>query len=210
MFINIHTHRKSDSNFFLLNNGFQECSEFDFSAGIHPWEMNPTEHFLDLEKSAQNQRCMAMGECGLDKFKGPDISIQMDSLTHQMGLAIQYDLPVIIHCVRSFSELIKTCKPYINKTPIIIHGFTKATLLEDLIQQGFYLSFGHALMKNQKLMDAFKKTPNDRIFLETDETDISIKELYRFGAQLKELPLEDFIEIILNNTKSVFKKWQIG
>lgn len=60
-----------------------------------------------------------------------------------MELAADRSLPVIIHCVRTYNDLIPILRHYPHVTPVI-HGFTGSPeLAERLLQAGGYLSFGH-------------------------------------------------------------------
>ncbi len=210
MFVNIHTHKKYSEVPGILNADLTVPDFGVFSCGIHPWKKDSLEHLNRLEHFLTHERCVAIGECGLDTLKGPDLSLQKTSFITQLQLAMKFDLPCIIHCVRSYDELIRICDQLNPKNPLIIHGFVKSKITERLIKKGFYLSFGHDLLTNKALQEAFKNIPIDRIFLENDNSSIEIEKIYECAAILKELTLQELQESILNNTKKVFTKWQIG
>ncbi|TNF49444.1 MAG: TatD family deoxyribonuclease [Bacteroidetes bacterium] len=210
MFVNIHTHKKQSANLAILNADLTAPDSGVFSCGIHPWNMDPLAHLNRLEHILTHERCVALGECGLDKLKGPDLSLQEASFNAQLQLAMKFDLPCIIHCVRSYDELIRICNQLNPKSPLIIHGFNKSKISDRLIKKGFYLSFGHDLLTNISLQEAFKDIPLDRIFLENDDSSIEIEKIYECAANLKELTLQEMQGSILKNTKQVFRKWQIG
>ena len=156
-----------------------------FSVGIHPYDINLVNEnsFKELETYLSHKNCKAIGECGLDKLLISDINTQKQVLQKQLELAIKYNKPVIIHCVKAFDELIEVCKPFNNKIKLIIHGFNKSEELAlQLISKGFYLSLNHTIF-NKENFD-FTKLPINKLFLETDDnTSITIFEVYEMASR---------------------------
>ncbi len=211
-YINIHTHHLSQENgVFLFNNRFGFDKEFFsekyFSIGIHPWDADLKISFSEFESMIQNPNCLAIGECGLDKLKGPDLEIQKTIFKTQLNLAVKFQKPVIIHCVKAFDELIDICKPYHSKIPLIVHGFNKSTqLAKQLIDKGFYLSLHHSVF-NKTEYD-FSIIPLDKMFLETDDTiDISIIDIYSKAAFKLQLSDSDLKAKIYTNFTALFKNY---
>lgn len=210
-YINIHTHHLSkDNGVFLFNNRFGINNIFlekYFSIGIHPWDADLQISISEFECYIQNQNCLAIGECGLDKLKGPDLEIQKNVFISQLDLAVKYQMPVIIHCVKAFDELIEICKPYYSKIPLIIHGFNKsAQLAKQLIDKGFYISFHYSVF--EKTDYDFSIVPLHKIFLETDNNeDASIIEIYRKVALCFKLSESDLKEKIYINFTALFKNY---
>ena len=61
--------------------------------------------------------CIALGEIGLDKLKGPSMEVQLAVFKEQIALSEKLELPVIIHCVRAWNELVLVKKTYsMNKS----------------------------------------------------------------------------------------------
>jgi TatD DNase family protein len=91
--------------------------------------------------------------------------------------------------------------------PWIIHGFIgKPELARQLIRQGCYLSFGQALLHgNANLCKVMAETPLDKLFLETDVAEISIREIYAAGAKILGLELEQLQQQLLSNFQRVFQ-----
>ena len=90
---------------------------------------------------------------------------------------------------------------------MIVHGFSKNSIIaSQLIENGFYLSFGKALIQNPDLETVFQSIPNERIFLETDTTSNEIQEVYALAAKYKKLEINTLKEIIEENFNRVFKK----
>ena len=89
--------------------------------------------------------------------------------------------------------------------PWIIHGYQgnqEATL--NLIRQGFYFSVGEKLLKNESKHAIFKTIPIERLFLETDDQQISIDEVYSMAAQIRKVDEEMLVEILFNNFTYLF------
>ena len=95
-------------------------------------------------------------------------------------------------------------------TPILIHGFSKKEpLAKQLLDNGFYLSFGKNLLRNPELETVFSNTANNRFFLETDMIEEGIHEVYALAAKYKKITVTELQQIISNNFNTVFKNQQI-
>ncbi|WPO82928.1 TatD family hydrolase [Chryseobacterium sp. JJR-5R] len=177
---------------------------FPYSIGIHPKDIDPADiegQFRWLESNITAD-CFAVGECGLDSFAETDLKIQEDVFLRQIRLANEIRKPVIIHCVRKFYEVI-SLKKYAEQ-PMIIHGFNKKqSIADDLLRHNFYLSFGKALLYNLSLQHTFKSIPAERIFLETDNEDFNIGELYDKASELRGISTEKMNKQILENLETI-------
>lgn len=214
MYYNLHTHKaQSNSEITALVNQYP----WDFikkiepySIGIHPWyiDENRLENDLSfIEEKLVDKNCLALGECGLDKRTTIDFGLQKEVFELQINLAIKHQKPLIIHCVAAFQELIEIKKQRNITVPIIVHGFSKnKQLAKQLIDNGFYLSFGKYLLQNLELKETFLSIPNDRIFLETDTITESIEEVYSKAASYKNISIENCKEIIAANWQFVFNR----
>lgn len=199
MFFDFHHHAKDKQGIYNLN-FLENPVETAFSVGFHPKDLGfITEKSWEwFKKSSLSAHCLAIGECGLDAFVPTSEKEQEEVFSRQILWANEIQKPVIIHCVRRFSELLRFSK--IARVPLIIHGFNKKeTIAKGLLDKGFYLSFGRAVLHNLSLQEIVKNTPIDRFFLETDNTDFNIEDLYRKVAALKGISLEDLQEKILQN-----------
>ena len=194
-----HHHPKAWFGIYNLNFG-EEIPESLFSAGIHPDSIveNMDEHFLWLKEISKNKNCAAIGECGLDGLIQVDEKLQEEVFEKQIFLANEIQKPLIIHCVRRFSQLIPFRKK--TKVPMIVHGFNKRkTIGDDLLKHDFYLSFGKSVLQNVNLQDFVRDFPIEKMFLETDSADFDIKDLYEKVAEIKNLKLEEFNQKIMKN-----------
>lgn len=213
IFFNFHTHHFTNDIKVLESinqypNGFDATIPF-YSIGIHPWYILEERIGADLqilESKLQESNCLAVGECGLDKRINTPIGLQQIVFEKQLLLAQQYKKPVVIHCVAAFQEVIATKKRLKISVPMIIHGFSKnKQVAKELIENGFYISFGKYLLQNPDLETVFQDIPNDRFFLETDTEEISIQEIYILAAKYKKCSLEVLQQQIKSNFEAVFK-----
>jgi TatD DNase family protein len=195
-FINLHTHRKPQlADELVIRNAYHnypknklEALPYPVSAGIHPWQLQPdfSLQLNQLEKIANQDKVIAIGECGLDRVKGTDIEIQVKALKQQLQIANQLNKPLILHLVKSYSDILAHANSI--HVPWIIHGF-KGNLIEAnrLIQKGACLSFGPRLLVDYELQRIFKSLPLKFVYLETDTKPMLISEMYRFAASLRNI-----------------------
>lgn len=215
-FVNIHTHHlgNNDEEIVLKNiitlKDNQTHIIGNYSVGIHPWYINEEhveEQFMALQSLAFSPACLALGECGLDKLRGPNINLQQVVFIRQINLAIKTNKPLVVHCVHAFDKLLSIIKKYNNKAIFLVHGFNgNIQIAEQLLKQGVYLSFGKALLngKNEKLKIIFKQMPLDKVFLENDDSTTPIYRIYEAAAQIKNCNLNVMKEVIFVNYKKVF------
>lgn len=212
-FFNLHTHQSLiQADVLELVNQYPQ--EFDasipnYSIGIHPWhivEDKIDEDLSIIESKLKDEKCLAIGECGLDKRIEYPIALQQMVFEKQLALAEKYRKPVVIHCVAAFQEVIATKKKMANSVPMIIHGFSKnKKTAEQLIANGFYISFGKYLLRNPELELVFKSIPKKRLFLETDTIEEGIAAVYELAAKYKNIEMGEMKAIINANFETVFK-----
>ena len=212
-FFNLHTHQFSNqTNVLELVNQYPQ--EFDasipnYSIGIHPWhivEDKIDEDLSIIESKLKDEKCLAIGECGLDKRIEYPIALQQMVFEKQLALAEKYRKPVVIHCVAAFQEVIATKKKMAISVPMIIHGFSKnKETAEQLIANGFYISFGKYLLRNPELELVFKSIPKEHLFLETDTIEEGIAAVYELAAKYKNIEIGEMKAIINANFDTVFK-----
>lgn len=211
MFINIHTHAQANSaNFELVNQFLTPSDRINYcSYGLHPMHIddNYKDDLEHLKSIAEEKKCLAIGECGLDKMCGIDLALQEKVFIEHIKLANKLKKPLIIHCVKAFNELINCLNLNDNKVPVIIHGFNNnENIAKVMTNQGYYFSFGKALLGYESnAAKAIKTVGRKRFFLETDATDLSIKYIYLKAAELLGVN-EEIIQLQLEeNFKDIFK-----
>ncbi|MBN2349378.1 MAG: TatD family hydrolase [Bacteroidales bacterium] len=217
MYIDIHRHSKVDTPHVLTvqnlyPNQAENIGQSAFSsAGLHPWniEINTLEKdFQDLIKLSADPAVIAIGETGLDKTISVDYNLQLEVFQRHLNLAREQKKPLIIHCVRSYSEMLGLKKQFGLEIPWIFHWFNSSLqTAKELISKNCYLSFGHMLFKDQsKAYSVFRDIPLNRLFLETDDAGFSIIEVYQQAASIRNVTVEKLKQIILSNFKTCFEE----
>ncbi len=182
-----------------------------FALGIHPWMVEYHEQ-QDLEQLEYLIKCnnpVAIGEFGLDYARDIDKKEQLHFFTSQLELAQHYDLPVIIHAVKSTEDVIFLLKKY-PKVVGEIHGFSGSEQQAiTLISMGFYLGFGLQVTnpKSTRLQKIVKALPIESLLIETDDhpnaQDLSL--VAETIAEIKQIPVEKLVAQCDNNAISLFR-----
>ncbi|MGB1309721.1 MAG: TatD family hydrolase [Leucothrix sp.] len=143
--------------------------------GLHPvFDPFHSEHDLVLLEQQLGQSCVAVGECGLDFFIDDyDCTRQLAFFTAQLDLAVQFQLPVIIHSRKSLDLVLKELRlrPSLQG---VVHSFSGSEQqAKQLIEQGFYLGFGGPITypRANKLRRLVAELPLEWLLLETDAPD---------------------------------------
>ena len=183
-----------------------------YTAGIHPWhltESNQKQLLGFISALAGNSSLIAIGEAGFDKIRGPSIDLQRIVFEEQVKIATQINKPVVIHCVRAWDELLAAHKKLKPELPWLVHGFRgKKELAHQLLNRGMYLSFWFDFILRPESAQFLRYLPKERIFLETDGADISIKDIYMKVAVDLNMPEDDLKATIFSNFKNLFEKSQ--
>lgn len=199
-FFNFHHHCAQQKNG-IYNWDIQEkCPEVFFSVGLHPHQITDEWRtcFEKVTTMAQKNKCVAIGECGLDGLIHVEDPIQQEVFKAHILLANELNKPLILHCVRRHHELFSFKKK--SNVPMVVHGYNKnLSMARSLIFHGFYLSFGKSLLHRVSLQEILKEVSLDFIFLETDHADVEIDEVYQKVAEIKHMTLSDLQEKMNEN-----------
>lgn len=212
VYIDIHTHKQSAMGMYVFNRYDDFAMAEDgqpCSLGIHPWYIDKERLNTQLEELARYAglpNVIAIGECGLDRLTRTDWELQVSAFEAQIKLANRLNKPLIIHCVRAFEEVLNILSAGKVQVPVIFHGFNKSIeLAERLINSGYYLSFGAALLKEGSNAAAtLQAMPGDRFFLETDDSPVDISDIYSAAASLLKTEKDALILQLQNNFRRVF------
>lgn len=162
----------------------QIAQQFDgmYSAcGLHPYfinnsnQQNLQQTMLDFIQA--NPQIIAIGECGLDKHIPVDEATQQQVFTTQVQLAIELELPLIIHVRDQHNSLLRLLKQLKPKQGGVIHGFAGSfELAQSYWQLGFYLGIGGVISypRAQKTRKAVQQMPLESLLLETDAPDMPL------------------------------------
>ena len=175
MYLDVHSHTQhSTSDTLVIRNQYPLTADTSepFSVGIHPWFLNDFEaQWNALIPLAQHFNCWAIGECGLDKNVTSPLSLQQEIFLRHIELAESLELPLIIHCVKAYAEVIQLRKRTHSQQLWILHGFRKnLKVAQELIVHGIAISFGTPLLYSHQLQEVFKKIPSEYRFFESDDS----------------------------------------
>jgi len=220
MYLNFHTHSKTGSkeNIEIFNIivgrdklDVTEDSSVSFSAGIHPWYTDESAYanqLKELEALAQSASVKVIGECGMDRLKGPDLKVQQQIFEEQIKLAERVNKPLVIHCVKCFSELLEIHKRLKPKVAMALHGFNnKPEVGNQLLKADFYFSIGTAILREgSNAAEFLKDIPSERLFLENDDQEIAIEDVYEAAAAIRKTTVNELKDIIFANWMSLQKE----
>ena len=186
MLIDIHTHRPSSAVTLT-------------TVGLHPWQAATGV----IPSEAEILSADAVGEIGLDKACEVDFEQQRTVFEAQLRLAEQHKKPVVVHCVRAFEEVISALEKFTLKA-VIFHGFIGSQeQAARAVKKGYFLSFGARTERSKKTIEALRATPLDRLFVETDEADTPIAEMYALVARLRNTEVEEIEEATSRNYERI-------
>lgn len=210
-YTNAHTHRPGDgySVFNLALESTAQALVPCFSVGVHPWyagdwTKDNTRNRI-LKFSDQPGLC-AIGECGLDRLRGPEWVQQENVFAAQIELSEEMGLPLILHCVRASERLLHLHKKTAPRQQWIFHGFNlRLAVAKALLEEGLMLSFGAAILNRRSAAaKALAYCPPGRFLLETDDAENEIGEIYATAARIRGLGEEALKEMAWGNWKRIF------
>jgi len=215
--IDIHTHHCHDSENVCIRNIIAgkeilpDTGKQLYSYGLHPWFINSREDTEGLLKEMGSivaaDHCIMIGECGLDKVCETPLDWQVEVFIQQIRISEQVNMPMVIHCVKAFEEVLKIRKDVSARQPWIFHGYSSSPeLAERIIKVGCYLSFGKLIFQsNSKALASLKSLDLSHVFLETDEADdVSITDIYEQVSIVKSIEMEVLKTKIFENYQMLF------
>ena len=149
-------------------------SLFKIMAGLHPayvTEKNDNEIDLVL-KNLNDYDCVAVGEIGIDLYwKKKFFNEQKIVFEKQIEIALEHNLPIVIHCREAFDHIYQILLKFSNKNlQGVFHCFTgNEEQARKIIDLNFKLGIGGVVtFKNGGLDKFLKKIDLKNIVLETD------------------------------------------
>lgn len=151
------------------------ASKYDYiyaACGIHPEEADKTpENYIDILRDlAKNEKCVAIGEIGLDYYWRQDTKdLQKELFEKQILLSKELDLPIIVHDREAHGDTMEILKKHRPKG--VLHCFSGSPeTAAEVLKLGMYIGLGGALtFKNaRKAVEVAQMLPLDRLLLETD------------------------------------------
>ena len=151
------------------------ANKYDYiyaACGIHPEEADKIpENYIDiLRHLAKNEKCVAIGEIGLDYYWRQDTKdLQKELFEKQILLSKELDLPIIVHDREAHGDTMEILKKHRPKG--VLHCFSGSPeTAAEVLKLGMYIGLGGALtFKNaRKAVEVAQMLPLDRLLLETD------------------------------------------
>jgi TatD DNase family protein len=187
----------------------------------HDTEKLGEKDFAMFSNLARQKKLVAIGETGLDYFY--DYSpkkTQQKWLTQYLELAVETNLPVVIHCRDAFSDLFAITENSYKERPLLLHCFT-GTISEakQALDRGWMISFSGIVTfkKSTQLQEAAAYVPMSHLVVETDSPYLApqskrgqtnepsfLKETAKFVADLKKVDFANFCHTTRANTKKFF------
>ena len=142
--------------------------------GLHPTSVK--ENYLTelnlVEQEARSRKYIAIGEIGIDMYWDTTFEQQQkEALAFQLELALELDLPVVIHMRESFNEIMEVMQNFKGKNLRgVFHCFTGTEAqAKEIIDFGFLLGIGGVLtFKNSTLREEIANIGLEHVVLETD------------------------------------------
>lgn len=204
-YIDIHTHRAVDGVTSLLScpAGREPEPGVPFSTGVHPWDAASDDVPAALAR-LETTGAAAIGEIGLDYAKDVDRALQQDVLRAQLPIAQKRGLPVVLHCVRAYDDMLRILGEYSLKA-VIFHSYVGSPQQTARITgKGYYISAGPVSLGSPKTREALRAAPLDRLFAETDDSGARIGDVYASMAVVLGIGEEKLAEAIGHNYKTIF------
>ena len=208
-------------NIFLLEKKFPgKCFAM---MGLHPCSVKAN-YLIEIslvEEWLSKRKFAAVGEIGLDFYWDKTfIEQQFEALRIQIGLSLQYNLPIVIHTRNAMQETIDVVKEFVPKgVRGIFHCFGGSYQnAKEIIDAGFYLGIGGVLTyKKSGLAEVLEKIDLQHIVLETDSPYLTpvpfrgkrnessyLKFVAEKLAQIKNVPVEEVAAITTANAEKIF------
>ena len=193
------------------------------SYGLHPMfvEQHQANHIRELDEWLDREKPVAVGECGLDFFNSrTDEKWQKQLFNEQLQLAVNHQLPVIVHARKAMDEVISLLR---KNTPVggVIHSFAGSLQqARQIIDLGFKLGIAATVgfERAKKLRSVVASVPDYGLLLESDAPDqpgaahrgernepAYIVEHLKTIATLRNIADAELTEVLQRNSYQVFR-----
>ena len=191
--------------------------------GLHPTHVkeNYKEELAHVEEMLTKRKFYAIGEIGIDLYwDKTTLGIQQEAFRHQIKLAKQYKLPIVIHCREAFDEIFEILKDEKDDDLFgIFHCFTGTIeQAQQAISFNMKLGIGGVVtFKNGKIDKFLNQIDIKHIVLETDSPYLSptpyrgkrnesayINKVLKKVSEIYNLSEEEVANITTENSKAIF------
>ena len=191
--------------------------------GLHPTHVkeNFKSELNHVEEQLTKRKFYAVGEIGIDLYwDKTTLDFQVKAFRHQINLAKQYQLPIVIHCREAFDEIFEVLEQEKSEDLFgIFHCFTGSLeQAHQAISYNMKLGIGGVVtFKNGKIDQFINQIDLKHIVLETDSPYLAPKPyrgkrnessyIYKVLEKLSELygiSIEEIARITTENSKAIF------
>lgn len=190
--------------------------------GIHPWYVaDRTDVDSLVVPYLSNHGAIAVGEIGLDLAPGcPPMEWQIPVFERQLILAVEHNLPVIIHCRKAHGQVYQILRSFRGSLRGVMHSYSGSTeLMHKFLDLGFFIAFSGSVTRRtaKKYHKNAKEVPFDRLLLETDAPSIATEttvaslveprhtvEIAEKVAELREISYNDVCAQSTRNARLLF------
>ena len=186
------------------------------AVGLHPIHAKDGFDYEKYKQLARSFGVVAVGETGLD-YKKEYLSFkekQKEVFLKQISLAQELSLPIVFHCRMAHDDLIEILSNHSLRG--VVHCFTgKWKQAEKYLEMGLFLGFNGIIFK-LNLDDIIKKTPLDRILIETDcpyltplpkqgrNEPVYVKYVAERISKIRDIDLEKTFQATTENARALF------
>jgi TatD DNase family protein len=192
----------------------------------HDVEKEGESVFPYIAQKAHEGHLIAIGETGLDYYYEHSAKdIQKDFLKRYLHLALETQLPVVIHCRDAFADFFEILDAEYcisgKHAPGVLHCFTGSVEeAKEVLNRGWYVSFSGIVTfkKSHDLREAAKIVPVEQMLIETDSPYLApqkyrgkknepsyLPETASLLAELKGISLEELAKVTSHNAQQLFK-----
>lgn len=164
-----------------------------YAVGLHPWDVDNDwpEQVECIEAlyrhTAHRSQLVMMGEMGLDRLRGADLTLQSQALAAQLKMAESIGKIPIIHDVHCMAELLALRRELRCQLPWLVHGFRGGPeQMRQYLRADCHVSLGAHFRS-----DTLLALPHDELFLESDDDAPSLPFTYERAASLLGLTTRD-------------------
>ena len=189
--------------------------------GYYPNNIDKINNLNNLEENLKNKNIVALGEIGLEYCNLENKEEQKVLFEQQIELALNYDLPIVVHSRDAINDTYEILKKYSNRNLRgVIHCYSGSyEMAKEFIKLGFYLGVGgvYTFKNNKKGIEILEKIDLKYLVLETDSPYLTpepfrgkkntpeyIPYVAAKVAQIKQIPIEDVMEVTTNNALNLF------
>ena len=197
-----------------------------FAVGVHPYHAAHYDR-SELLPFVTHEKCVAIGECGLDYFRLPEEKeaieaekrLQKEVFVDQIRWAQALEKPLIVHIRDAGRDSLELLEAYAGPKGGVLHCYNADEQLLKLAKRNFYFGIGGVLtFKNaRKLIQVYPKIPKERLLIETDAPYLTPHPhrgernepfyttlIAEKMGELSQIPKEEIARITTENSKRLF------